>query len=86
MTRPRGDDVRTAHPLGHAHVASAEPDGAGLYLTNEVFLYRVVGLASSEMGAMVELEDCYSLEVARVPIADFHACPLRVVTAGHDTD
>jgi hypothetical protein len=68
----------------HADVASGDPAGAGLYLTNEVFLYRVVGIAPSETGEMVELEDCYSLDVARVPIDEIHARRLRVVSAAPD--
>jgi hypothetical protein len=61
--------------------ASGDHDGAGLYLTNEVFLYRVLGIARTEAGEIVELEDCYSLDVARVPIDEFKASRLRVVTA-----
>ncbi|HUA71693.1 MAG TPA: hypothetical protein VMA96_11435, partial [Solirubrobacteraceae bacterium] len=55
------------------------PDGAGLYFTNGVFLYRVVRMAPSDVGAMVELEDCYSLDVVRVPIGHFRTRRLRVV-------
>jgi hypothetical protein len=62
------------------------PAGAGLYLTNEVFLYRIVGIAPSETGEMVELEDCCMLDVTRVPIGHFHARRLRVVTATPDND
>jgi hypothetical protein len=54
---------------------------AGIYLTNEVFLYRVVRVAASDRGEMVELEDCYTLDVVRVPIRQFDASQLRVVTA-----
>ena len=61
---------------GNAGDASA----AGVYVTNEIFLYRVVGIAASDMGEMVELEDCYSLDVVRVPIRHFHSRRLRVVT------
>ena len=50
------------------------------YLTNGVFLYRVVGSAASDVGEVVELEDCYLLDVARVPIDDFHVRGLRIVT------
>jgi len=63
------------------HLASGDPDAGGLYVTNEVFLYRVVGIAASDMGEMVELEDCYSLDVVRIPVGHFHARRLRVVTA-----
>ena len=56
-------------------------DGTGLYFTNGVFLYRVVGVAASDMGDIVELEDCYLLDVMRVPIREFRERCLRVVTA-----
>ncbi|MGO9960209.1 MAG: hypothetical protein ACLP50_30260 [Solirubrobacteraceae bacterium] len=55
-------------------------DGVDLYLTNGVFLYRVVGVTGSGMGEMVALEDCYRLDVVLVPIADVRARRLRVVT------
>ena len=55
-------------------------DRAGVYLTNEVFLYRVVGLVASQAGEMVEVEDCYGLDVVRVPVASLRARQLRVVT------
>jgi hypothetical protein len=55
-------------------------DGAGVYLTNEVFLYRVVRFVASAVGEMVELEDCFGLDVVRVPLAELHSRRLRVVT------
>jgi hypothetical protein len=76
-----GDQSRIAHAALDAYLASGDPDGAGLYLTNEVFLYRVVGIAANDMGEVVELEDCYSLDVVCVPIHKFRANRLRVVTA-----
>jgi len=78
----RGHDSPAVPP----ETASGKPDGAGLYLTNEVFLYRVVGIADSETGELIELEDCYSLDVVRVPIDDFRARRLRVVTAAPVND
>lgn len=39
-------------------------DGTDLYLTNEVFLYRVVGIVASRPSEMIEFEDCYSLDTA----------------------
>jgi hypothetical protein len=51
-----------------------------MYLTDEVFLYRVVGLGASETGEMVELEDCYRLDVVSVPVRELHARGLRAVT------
>jgi hypothetical protein len=75
------DNGRAVRTALRAFVASADPDGDGLYLTNEVFLYRVVGVAASDIGDMVELEDCYSLDSALVPIVRVRACRLRVVIA-----
>jgi len=72
---------RSAPAALDTYLASGDPDGAGLYFTNGIFLYRVVGIGTSDIGAMVELEDCYSLDVVRVPIHHFHAGRLRVVTA-----
>jgi hypothetical protein len=51
-------------------------DSAGVYLTDEVFLYRVVG----EPSDAVELEDCYGLDVVRVPADELSARRLRLVT------
>ena len=53
---------------------------AGVYLTDEIFLYRIAGLASSGLGEMVELEDCYGLDVVTAPLRDVAARRLRVVT------
>lgn len=55
-------------------------DGAGVYLTNEVFLYRVVRFVVTAVGGMVELEDCFGLDVVRVPLAELRSRGLRVVT------
>jgi hypothetical protein len=54
--------------------------GVGAYLTNGVFLYRVVGVVSGDVEEMVDLEDCYRLDVARVRVSDLRARGLRVVT------
>jgi hypothetical protein len=51
-----------------------------MYLTDEVFLYRVVDVLATGVGEMAELEDCYRLETVRVPISDVLARWLRVVT------
>jgi hypothetical protein len=51
-------------------------DSAGVYLTDEVFLYRVVG----EPVDVVELEDCYGLDIVRVPADELDARRLRIVT------
>jgi len=55
-------------------------DESSVYLTDEVFLYRVVGLAANGVGQIVELEDCYRLDAVRVPVRDLRARRLRVVT------
>lgn len=75
----RPDDRRAAAGAVPAGVVAGEITGANLYLTNGVFLYRVVGMAATGMGQMVELEDCYSLNVALVPIGALRAGGLRVV-------
>lgn len=62
---------------------AADPGGrsdrAGVYLTNGVFLYRVVGVCAEAGGDTVELEDCYWLDVVSVPLAELNGRPLRVV-------
>jgi hypothetical protein len=50
-------------------------DAADVYLTDEVFLYRVAGVGAGT----VELEDCYRLDLVRVPLLDVRARGLRVV-------
>ena len=55
-------------------------DATDLYLTDEAFLYRVAGLITRGTDAIVEIEDCYWLDVVEVPIGDFRARRLRVVT------
>ncbi len=54
-------------------------DDAGLYLTDEAFLFRVVGVADTDAGEMVELEDCYGLDIVQVPINGPRLLGLRVV-------
>jgi hypothetical protein len=51
----------------------------GVYLTDEVFLYRVAGVAPGEGEEMVELEDCYQLDLLRVPLTALRARRFRVV-------
>ena len=60
--------------------SAAEIDEGSVYVTDGVFLYRVLGLVTSEGDELVELEDCYGLDVVRVPLADVNARRLRVVT------
>jgi hypothetical protein len=76
MPTIQSDDTRT--PLVAAVLSVAglrELDVAGVYLTDEAFLYRVAGV----VGELVELEDCFYLDVVRVPLADVRARGLRVV-------
>jgi hypothetical protein len=75
-------DNRTTADLSRpAGAVPARSDIAGLYLTDEVFLYRVVGSVASGVDELVELEDCYGLDVVRVPVSDLRSRRLRVVTA-----
>ncbi len=72
-TRPAPDPrVPPGPTTGHT-------DRAGTYLTDEVFLYRVVGLVAKGATEMVELEDCYWLDVVQVPVGALRARQLRVV-------
>jgi hypothetical protein len=54
-------------------------DEGGTYLTDEVFLYRVVSALGGADGVF-ELEDCYGLGVVRVSIDDLRVRRLRAVT------
>jgi hypothetical protein len=81
--------MRTTHPAGASPDSSdsastiaiaGELPSAGTYLTNGVFLYRVVNVAASAAGAMVALEDCFGMDVVRVPLTEVRAQRLRVVT------
>jgi len=80
-TVPAGDRGRATRTALDNYLVSGQPDGDGLYLTNDVFLYRVVRMLASDDGAMVVLEDCYSLDAVRVSIREVHARRLRVVRA-----
>jgi hypothetical protein len=51
-----------------------------MYLTNDVFLYRVVDVVLTESGEMADIEDCYRLDIVRVPMCELLARGLRVVT------
>jgi hypothetical protein len=55
-------------------------DRVSTYLTDGVFLFRVVGVVASGADKMVALEDCYWLDVVDVPLSDLRARRLRVVT------
>jgi len=76
----RAGKRRTAHGPLSAGAVSRPTARAGVYLTDEVFLYRVVDIVASGMGQMVDLEDCYWLDVVRVPVTALDTRPLRLVT------
>jgi hypothetical protein len=73
------DKRGTENPSRAAGGVAAPADMAGLYLTDEVFLYRVVGALPNAV-EVVELEDCYGLDVVPVPVSELRSRPLRVVT------
>jgi hypothetical protein len=56
----------------------------GVYLTDEVFLYRVVGSIAGGVDPVVEVEDCYCLDVVRVAVSALRSRQLRVVAAAVD--
>ena len=76
----RADNWPAADCPAVAGAIDEQTNDASVYLTDEVFLYRVVGLTNSELGDIVELEDCYWLDVVQVPARDLHTRGLRVVT------
>jgi|GEM_PF-6940076 hypothetical protein len=70
----------TAGESSPSHPPADPLDAAGTYLTDEVFLYRVVGGAWTGTAETVELEDCYLLDVVRVSLSDLRARRLKIVT------
>ena len=63
-------------------LGSGRPDyGAGTYLTNEAFLYRVV----NTLDETVELEDCYRLDSVRISVRALRERRLRVVVPARPT-
>jgi hypothetical protein len=65
------------------HRVGCEP---GRYLTDGVRLYRVVAALASPSGrAMVELEDCRSLEVVLMPADQLDPLALRAVRPASGT-
>ena len=65
---------------GSAPVEDAWVPVSGVYLTDEIFLYRVAGCAGLGAASTVELEDCFGLDVVRVPADALKARRLRMVT------
>jgi len=51
-----------------------------VYLTDEVFLYRLVELVAVPHEDVVKLEDCYLLDVVHVPMSRLRERGLRVVS------
>jgi hypothetical protein len=72
--------IQTTGARASSGRSSAHAYQAGAYLTDGVFLYRVVDLFVTAAGEMAELEDCYGLDVVRVPLQAVTARRLRVVT------
>ena len=75
----RADNRNTSDGPVPAGSIAGHNDEAGVYLTDDVFLYRVLGLVTSGGDEMVELEDCYWLDVVAVPVRELRARRLRVV-------
>ncbi len=70
--------------MRHGGIEASQADAAAVYLTNEVFLYRVAGVVGSGADEVVELEDCYGLDSVKVSAVDLHARRLRVVAPARD--
>jgi hypothetical protein len=64
------------------HPRTALADAVGVYLTDEVFLFRVVDLMLGGGDGMIELEDCFRLDRVRVPLTSVRARRLRIVLPG----
>ena len=53
-----------------------------MYLTDEVFLYRLINWVAVAKGEVAEVEDCYLLDVVHVSLSELCKRPLRVVSPG----
>ena len=73
----RGEDEAAAPE----HTVAEDAGRADVYLTDEVFLYRVVQANGNGEDAMVHLEDCYGLDVVCVRASELQRRQLRVVRA-----
>ena len=73
--------AREDEPAASEHTVAEDVGRADVYLTDEVFLYRVVQANGNGEDAMVEIEDCYGLDVVRVPASELQRRQLRVVRA-----
>jgi hypothetical protein len=76
----RADTCRAADARAVVTGDAASVDQVGVYLTDGIFLYRVDDVLVTRAGAVADLEDCYGLDVVRVPVNDLRARRLRVVT------
>jgi hypothetical protein len=72
----RSGKLRLSAPVDEIRVRASRT----LHSPDEVFLCRVVDVLASGAGETADLEDCYQLDVVRVPIVDLRARRLRVVT------
>jgi len=84
--RPDAQTRRAGSQLSRRDAGVEEPGsigvtstGPGLYLTDEVFLYRLVELVATPQEDVVRLEDCYLLDVVEIPISHVRKRRLRVV-------
>ena len=74
------DPPATAGASEQLPTIDQQASGHGVYLTDEIFLYRVVESVAVPPDDVVELEDCYLLDVVHVSVSDLSARRLRVVT------
>lgn len=79
-TTHRAETCRTADRPAPSGGPAGQVGGAGIYLTDEVFLYRVVRVVAGAAGEMVDLEDCFLLDIVRVPLGEVRARGLRMIT------
>jgi hypothetical protein len=86
MLVPGEAELSTRSSLHHRRspdgplLTAGQGGGPGVYMTDEVFLYRLAGIGQYGSAEFVELEDCYRLDVVQVPISDLRARALRIVT------
>ena len=74
MHQIRIADVRAPSSAAAKHVCRV-----GAYLTDGVFLYRLVDVLATQAGEMAEVEDCYGLDIVTVPVRALLERQLRVV-------
>lgn len=74
-----GDTLHAADSRTVASASAVHVDQGTVYLTNEVFVYRIVDRVVTGAGEMVDVEDCYRLDVVRVAASDLASRHLRVV-------